>query len=123
MPDISSYTGKPYSFKRYNCWDHAVAVRKDNGIKTKAFSPKSMSNAFKIITAEMQRLDHGLTLVDAPQNYDVVIIKKACCEPAVYHCGVWFNGMVSHCSRDAGQVIMEPIQAFSAGYERVTFWR
>lgn len=121
--EITDYNGMAYSFRSYNCWDHAVAVRKDFGIKTKLFAPSNLESAFAVITAEMQKLDHGLVSAETPQNFDVVIAGKMTSKRMVYHCGIYFNGMISHCDRYAKQVRMESLDDFKAGFEGVTFWR
>lgn len=115
--------GKPYDFKSYNCWHHAVFVRDQVGIKTKQFAPRTLENAFKVITAQMQALGHGLLKVDAPQDYDICIVHKKISGREVYHCGVYFEGRVSHCCREARQVRFEELSAFQSGFEGITFWR
>ena len=120
---MNEYNGIYYSFRNYNCYDHAVKVRKDKGIKTRLFKPKNMDNAFKQITAEMQKLDNGLTKTDDPQNYDIVMAMRIYSKRKVYHCGIYFNGMVSHCDRQAKQVRMQTLSEFSESYKEVTFWR
>ena len=117
------YVGKPYSFRNYNCWDHAAKVRSDNNIKTQAFKAKTIDNAFKVITAEMQKIGHGLTKVDSPINFDIAIVHKKQGERFVYHCGVYFDGGISHASRQLGQVVYEPLTEFKKGFEGVVFWR
>lgn len=120
---IESYTGKAYNFRRYNCWHHVVAVRADAGIKTKTFKPRTMANAFRIITAEMQRLDQGMLRVDSPEDYDVIIAIVPNTDPLEYHCGIYHKGMVSHACRCARQVMLEPFDKFMANYEGAVFWR
>ena len=117
------YNGIAYSFRNYNCYDHVVRVRKDNGIKTKLFKPRNIDTAFSVISAEMQKLDHGLTKADTPENYDIVFVSKTISGRKVHHCGIYFDGLVSHCDRTAKQVRMEQLADFSATYEAPTFWR
>ena len=117
------YIGIPYSFRNYNCWHHAVKVRADNGIKTKNFRPRNISTAYEVITAQMQQLDHGLTRADTPEDYDVVITCKNAGERVVYHCGVYYQGDVSHCDGVRGQVVQEPLDTFTAEYGEPKFWR
>tara|TARA_R110002153_G_scaffold238168_5_gene392478 strand:- start:1692 stop:1964 length:273 start_codon:yes stop_codon:yes gene_type:complete len=88
-------------------------------IKTKTFKPKNISNAFKLITAQMQKLEHGLTLVDTKENFDIIIVKKG----AVYHCGLCFGNDVMHCSRPLKQVVKESFIDFIKPYESFTLWR
>jgi hypothetical protein len=111
--------GKPYSFREYNCWDHVAEVRKENGIKTKLFKPKNLDNAYKLITAQMQKLESGLTLVDHKIDMDIVIVKKG----RTYHCGLCFGDDVIHCSRQLKQVVKESFSDFIKTYESYTLWR
>lgn len=111
--------GTPYSFREHNCWDYVANIRRDNNIKTKLFKPANISNAFKMITAQMQKLEHGLTLVDNKQDFDIIIVKKA----NVYHCGLCFGNDVMHCSRPLKQVVKESFIDFIKPYESYTLWR
>tara|TARA_R110000744_G_scaffold14616_2_gene41430 strand:- start:240 stop:533 length:294 start_codon:yes stop_codon:yes gene_type:complete len=94
-------------------------IRGRMDIKTKTFKPKNISNAFKLITAQMQKLEHGLTLVDTKENFDIIIVKKG----AVYHCGLCFGNDVMHCSRPLKQVVKESFIDFIKPYESFTLWR
>ena len=116
------YIGKPYSFRSFNCWDYVSLVREDNNIKTKQFQPLNLDNAFDIITAEMQKLGHGLSLVNSPRNFDIIIVKKLG-ERTIYHCGIYYNGDVMHCSLAAKQVIKQTYNDFKKGYDELTIWR
>ncbi len=120
---MQRYVGKPYSFRKYNCFHHVVAVRKDFGIKTTTFQPKTLAVAFELITAQMSVLDHGLSLVESPQNFDVVFVEHKVNGKKRYHCGVYYDGYVSHCCVDFGSVRHELIDNFTNGYDGVTFWR
>ena len=111
--------GTPYNFKDYNCWDYVSDIRKDNGIKTKLFKPKNLTNAFKEITAQMQKLGHGLTLVTDKQDFDIIITKKG----SIYHCGLCVGGDVIHCSRQLKQVVKESFSDFIKPYESFKLWR
>lgn len=111
--------GTPYNFRDHNCWHYVADIRKQVNISTKLFKPTSLKNAFKTITAQMQTLEHGLTLVTAKEDYDIVIVKKG----AVYHCGLIFGNDVVHCSRPLGQVVKESFVNFTKPYEGFTLWR
>ena len=111
--------GTPYSFRDFNCWDYVAKVRKDNGIDTKLFNVKSLHGAFKLIREQTQKLDHGLTIVNTKQNFDIVIAKK----DDEYHCGLYFDGYVVHCSRQLKQVVKEKFADFIKPYESYTLWR
>lgn len=120
---INWMIGKPYSFRSFNCWNYAAQIREDNGIKTRVFAPLNIENAFKLITAEMQSINCGLVKVDEPKNFDIVMCHKTIRGRLVYHCGVYYNGDVNHCSRESKQVIHGTYKEFINGYEGVTFWR
>lgn len=115
--------GIPYSFKSYNCWDYVADIRAENGIKTKHYQPVNLGNAFEIITAEMQRLGHGLTRVNKPDNFDVIIVHKNTNKRPIYHCGLYFDGMAIHCDRNAKQVVSESYNEFISKYDGVNLWR
>lgn len=117
------YIGIPYSFRNYNCWSHAVKVRADKGIKTKNFRPRNMSNAFKLITAQMQQLGHGLTQADTPEDYDIAITSKQVGQRTEHHCGIYYKGDVSHCDGLRRQVVQDSLQEFIKTYGAVKFWR
>ena len=111
--------GTPYSFRSFNCWNYVSKVRASNGIKTKLFNPESLTGAFLLIEREVKKLDHGLVKVKDPENFDIVITRKG----KVYHCGLWFNGDVMHCSRQLKQVVKESFTDFIKPYESFTLWR
>lgn len=115
--------GKPYSFRSFNCWDYAVKIRKMNNIVTKQFKPRDLTNAFEVITAEMQKLDHGLTKVSMPQNFDIIILDKRDRGRLIYHCGIYHDGNVAHCSRASGQVLYESYKDFTNSYDGAVIWR
>lgn len=116
---IDFMVGTPYVFRTFNCWDYVAKVRVDNGIKTKLFKPKNLDNAFKMVKAEMQKLGHGLTKVSSPENFDIIITRKG----EVYHCGLYYNNDVVHCSRQLRQVVKESFADFTKPYEEYTLWR
>lgn len=120
---IDKYNGIAYNFRTYNCWHHGSKVRADNNIKTKPFSVRTMSEAFKLIKAEMSELGHGLRRVESPNDFDIVIVSKSHGSREVYHCGVYYGGYVSHCSREFGGVIIETLNEFTNNYETVSLWR
>ena len=111
--------GKPYNFTTYNCWDYSAEIRKENGIETKLFKPRNLSNAFKEITSQMRKLDAGLMLVSDKQDFDIIMTKKG----RSYHCGICFGSDVMHCSRGLKQVVKESFVDFIKPYESYTIWR
>ena len=120
---INWYIGKPYSFRNFNCWHYVKTIRDEQGIKTKTFQPINIKNAFEIITAEMQKISHGLTKVEAAINYDIVIVHKKQKGKNVYHCGIFFDNEVRHSSRELGQVVNETFKDFIDKYDGYTLWR
>lgn len=121
--DLSVYIGKRYNFRRYNCWTHVKSVRDDFGIITKPFAPKTLKDAFKVITAQMQQLDHNMTKVSEPENFDIIISKKTHLGISMYHCGVYHDGNVNHCCNIFGSVRSQSLKEFVADYESYSIWR
>lgn len=117
------HIGKRYSFKHFNCWDYAVLIRSEQGLTTKKFNPINIGNAFDVITAEMQKINHGLVKVDEPQDFDIVIIKTMKGDRATYHCGIMFEGGVAHCCQKHRQVVYSTFNEFINNTDGVTFWR
>jgi hypothetical protein len=123
MGDITKHIGMPYSFRRFNCWDYVVFARKDFGIKTKLFKPSTLKESFQVITAQMGKLESGLSLVTDPQNFDIVIVERVISGNKVYHCGIYHEGNVSHCCNHFGSVRYESFAEFKKNYNGVTLWR
>ena len=119
---LTKYIGKRYSFRAYNCWDFVVEARKEIGIDTKVFKPKNLKDAFKVVTAQMQKLGHGLTKIDSPQNYDIVIVSKKS-KLTSYHCGLVYAGDVVHCCPHIGAVASCSLFEFTRDKDGVSFWR
>lgn len=120
--DITNYTGKPYNFRSYNCWHHVRAVRADAGLMTPEFnviSPRDIDQAFEQGHAETK----GLTRVYEPQNFDAVLLGSRTGSRMVWHAGVYYDGMVSHCALYARQVKLESLSDLKRIYSEVEFWR
>lgn len=115
--------GKPYNFRKYNCWDYVREIRQENGIKTRQYQPQNLDNAFEIITAEMQKLGNGLTKVIKPKNFDIVIGHNKTSKRNIYHCGLFFDNQVIHCDRKLRQVVAQDAQGFYRSFDGVKFWR
>lgn len=115
--------GKRYSFEDYNCWDYAADIRSQANIKTKLFKPANMKDACKLISEQMQQLDHGLERVNDVRDFDILIVCKEMRGMTIYHCGVFYRGMVAHCSRVARQVVFESLRDFKYGYGDCIAWR
>jgi hypothetical protein len=119
---LTKYIGKKYSFLKYNCWDFVVEARKECGIETKIFKPRTLRDAFQVITAQMQKLGSGLTKVDDQQDYDIVIVSKNGAFTS-YHCGLCFKGLVVHCCPTVGSVTSCTLFEFTRDTDGVSFWR
>lgn len=120
--NIHSFTGKPYNFRLYNCWHHVRAVRESAGLYTPEFDvsvPSKINDAFDAGHADTK----GLVRADAPQNYDAVLFGVRHGPRIVWHAGVYFDGMISHCELAARQVRLEPLSDLIERYPRVEFWR
>ena len=111
--------GKPYSFREFNCWDYVSSIRLENGIKTKLFRPKNLTEAFGLISSGMKSIDSGLLAVNSPENFDIIIVK----EKKIYHCGLYYDGLIIHCSRQLKQVVCESLTDFKKHYSEYSFWR
>lgn len=120
--NINHYTGLPYDFRNYNCWHHTRAVRKAEGLATPLFdvkSPTDIANAFDRGHADPK----GLTKQLSPQNYDVVLMCAKHGSRTIWHAGVYFDGMVSHCELSARQVKLEYLNDIKERYMEIEFWR
>ena len=123
MIDLTQYIGIPYHFRTFNCWDLVVKIRANFGIKTKMFKPKTLKDSFRVVTAEMQKLDHNLTIADTPQNFDIIIAMVIVNGKRTYHTGVYTDGFVTHCCNLFGSVRQEPYASFTVKFDEVTIWR
>ena len=120
--NIHSYTGRPYDFRNYNCWDHVCAVRADAGIKTPEFdcaSPASITDTFE----HGREVRNGMIHITEPRNFDAVLMATNRGGRLLWHSGVYVDGMVSHCDRWAKQVRLQSLSEIRSEYERVEFWR
>jgi hypothetical protein len=120
--NIHQYTGLPYSFRHYNCWEHVRNVRADAGLETPEFdaaTPAEIEIAFDGGHSDPQ----GLEQVSEPQDLDAVLMATRRGNRMIWHSGVYWRGMVSHCEMVAKQVRLEPLSAIAERYERIEFWR
>ena len=108
---------------RFNCWDFVVKVRKDNGIDCEVFRPKKLREAFAIISNHLESNRVGFKKVTELQNFDIIVCDKNMGKSSIFHCGIFFDGMVYHCDRGKGQVTFDSVDVFTKQYESVTFWR
>ena len=72
---------------------------------------------------EQSKPTHELKKVDTPKDLDIVITHKKKGSNYVYHCGVYFNGEVRHCSMMIKQVVNESFSEFIAKYDGYNLWR
>lgn len=120
--NINAYTGKPYNFRTYNCWHHVRNVRSDAGIETPEFnvtSPREINQAF----SDGHVATKGLRQVFIPQNFDAVLLGTKTGGRIVWHAGVYYDGLVSHCALYARQVKLESLSDLKHIYTEVEFWR
>lgn len=120
--NIHEYTGLPYSFSQRNCWHHVRNVRADAGLATPEFdaaTPAGIEAAFDGGHADTK----GLTQVQDPQDLDAVLMATRRGKRMIWHAGVYWQGMVSHCEMAAKQVRLEKLSAIAERYERIEFWR
>lgn len=119
---ITDYTGARYDFRTYNCWHHVRRVREDAGLTTPSFdvaSPANIAEAFE----KGHRDPAGLKQHDTPQNFDAVLMGCRVGSRIVWHAGVYFDGMVSHCELQARQVRLESLADIKDRYPNIEFWR
>lgn len=118
---ITKYTGLPYDFRRYNCWHHVRTVRSEAGLDTPLFdviSPRDIADAFDRGHDDPK----GLRRVSAPEDLDIVLLGRKHGNRTIWHAGVYYQGMVSHCSLGAGQVRCESLSDLRDHYTEVEFW-
>ena len=119
---IDRYNGLQYDFRSYNCWQHVRKLRSDNGLETPDFdvsSPSDIDSAFERGLSDSK----GLVKVDEPKDFDVVLMQFRVASKLKWHSGVYYKGFISHCSRAAKQVRIEPLSSILENYEKVEFWR
>lgn len=120
--NITEYTGTRYDFRNYNCWHHVSRVRADAGLETPVFdvaTPAAINAAFDAGRADPKELRRA----DIPQNFDAVLMASRHAGRLIWHAGIYFDGMVSHCDRAARQVKLETLRDLTARYQRIEFWR
>lgn len=122
---IHDYTGKRFSFRNYNCWQHVIAVRHAADISTMTNQTIDMSppTACSDFNPSRVRIAHGLELTHKPRNYDILVYHFKTAHLLYWHCGIVFNGCVSHCCQIAKQVIFQPMDRLISDKQGVQFWR
>lgn len=120
---ITEYTGKAYSLHGYNCWDHVCNVRGDAGLHTRFFEIKSLRDGFQLISENLSSGKHGLTKVVEPENFDVVLFTGVYIGRKNYHCGIYYDGFISHAYRKTKQVTIDKLSELKKEFKEVSFWR
>lgn len=120
--NIHDYTGLHYDFRTHNCWQYVRRVRSDAGIDTPEFDcadPSGITDAFE----RGREVRKGMVHVSTPRNFDAVLMAAELRGRLVWHSGIYFDGMVSHCDRWAKQVRLQTLIEIQRDYQRVEFWR
>jgi hypothetical protein len=118
MNPLSEYTGIAYDFRNYNCWHHVIRVRADNGMLTPVFdctSPELANETFE----DAHRNTKGLEQSSEPDDLCAVLMLS----DGRWHSGVYLDGDVSHCDRNARQVRLDSLESLQRVCERIEFWR
>jgi len=121
--NISTYTGRLYNFRTYNCWHHVRAVRSDAGLETPCFDVQSPTAANDMFESGQRVDSKGLVQVFDPQNFDAVLLGCRHAGRIVWHSGVYYQGYVSHCERVAKQVKLESLTDIRKRFVEIQFWR
>lgn len=119
---INDYTGLPYDFRKRNCWQHVRMVRADAGLDTPAFdvtSPTAIDTAFEQGHSDPK----GLIKINKPENMCAVLLGYYRSGRIVWHAGVYFDGMVSHCEMASRQVRLDRLSDLRDTYTEIEFWR
>lgn len=122
MNELSKYTGLPYDFQNYQCWHHVRRVRADYKLRTPEFdcvSPDDIDSVFEAAHGASK----GLIQVSEPSNLCAVLMATVKRNKTIWHSGVYLDGMVSHCDRNAGQVRLDSLASIEKLATRVEFWR
>lgn len=116
------YTGIPYRFHGYNCWDHVRRVRSDFGLDTPRFDCASPDEE-QAVFASREEDSKGMKQISEPSDLCAVLIGTERNKRIIWHSGVYMNGMVSHCDRYSKQVRLDTLRSIKEMAERVEFWR
>jgi hypothetical protein len=118
MNPLSEYTGLAYCFETRNCWHHVINVRKDFGLDTPDFdctSPELSNETFEAAHSNTK----GLEQSSEPDDLCAVLMLS----DGRWHSGVYLDGDVSHCDRNARQVRLDSLESLQRVCERIEFWR
>lgn len=122
MNELAKYTGLPYDFNLYNCWDHVRRVRSDYNLTTPDFDCSSPDYADETFVSAHGN-SKGLTQISDPEKLCAVLMMSTIRGKEVWHSGVFMGGMVSHCERAARQVRLDSLESIIDQCKRVEFWR
>lgn len=115
MNKLAKYTGLAYNYQTYNCWHHVRAVRRDAGIDTPEFDCRTP----ELIEASRKQTK-GMVKIENPEPYCAVLMYT---KREKWHAGVYLDGLISHCDRNARQVRIDTLKSINKIAERVEFWR
>ena len=116
MNSLAKYVGIAYEYRTYNCWHHVREVRADAGLKTPEFDCVSHDCEYGIF--ELGRETKAMWQLETPQNYCAVLMLNG----KEWHSGVYCDGYVSHCDRNAKQVRLDSLAALTKRCDIVEFW-
>jgi len=123
------YVGIKYDIRNktgVNCWGLVAKVYHDKFSDDLPDFPspsKSMRDIAVTFTAAFANNEHGFTMVDKPQDYDVVVFKKMTKFGFLFHCGIWFEGKILHSASRSGGVVYEALSSVSRSFKEIEFWR
>lgn len=123
------YIGMPYDIKNQhgvNCWGLVAKVYNDKFSDDLPDFPspsKSLADISATFTAAFANGNHGFTMVDKPQNYDVVVFKRKMAKCFYFHCGIWLDGKILHSASRSGGVVYEAFDSVARQFKVVEFWR
>lgn len=116
MNPLANYVGIAYDYRTYNCWHHVRAVRDDAGLQTPEFDCVSPDDELGLF--ELGRNSEAMWQLEEPQNYCAVLMHNN----DGWHSGVYCDGYVSHCDRNAKQVRLDSLAALTKRCDIVEFW-
>ena len=123
--NFEKYIGIPYSFDNssgVNCWTLVALIYADLFDSELGLYPLATGTAREIssvFTQAFAKGDHGFKEVKFPKNYDIVIFNRK----EHYHCGIYFDGFILHCSQYTGGVSYQPFLTVKKGFNEVSYWQ
>lgn len=126
--NVNEYVGIPYSLRPMpgflNCWGCVGLIYNNElGEDIKSFSANTFRGISDAFTAAFAGGEHGFSVVDEPKDFDVAVFVNDQGLRLEYHCGVMYNSRVLHATNKYMQVVYQPLEEASEGFNRVEFWR